>query len=153
MPPVRPCRPEQGFAHVTSSAVPPCHVLVVDDEPLLVRLMTRALEEAGFVVHAFDSGTRALAALLSEEEEFDVVVSDIRMPGVDGHRIAAAARAQANRPAVLLVTGFQEPELLLEMPYTARMNKPFNPGELVATVRRIVAARPCDSTGAVRRIS
>ena len=137
---------------MTTTAVPPCHVLVVDDEPLLVRFMTRALEEAGFIVHAFDSGTKALAALLSEEE-FDVVVSDIRMPGVDGHRMAAAARAQANRPAVLLVTGFQEPELLLEMPYTARMNKPFDAGELVATVRRIVAARPCDAGSPARRIS
>jgi CheY-like chemotaxis protein len=125
---------------VTSSSQPLCRVLVVDDEPMLVHLMAKGLKDAGYDVTPFGSGPEALEALTGGER-FDVVVSDVRMPGVDGHTIARTALAMPHQPAVVLVTGYQDPELAL--PFLATLNKPFPMNVLVQTVHELAATRPC----------
>ena len=129
---------------MTSSSLPPCRVLVVDDEPMLVRLMAKGLKDAGYEVTPFGSGPAALEALTGGEV-FDVVVSDVRMPGVDGHTIARTALAMPHQPAVVLVTGYQDPELAL--PFLATLNKPFAMNVLVQTVHELASTRPCAAEG------
>ena len=104
--------------------------------------MAKGLKDAGYDVTPCGSGPAALEALHGGEL-FDVVVSDVRMPGVDGHTIARAALAMPHQPAVVLVTGYQDPELAL--PFLATLNKPFAMNLLVQTVHELAATRPCAS--------
>lgn len=127
---------------MSSSSPLPCRVLVVDDEPMLVRLMTKSLKDAGYDVTPFGSGPAALEALHGAEL-YDVIVSDVRMPGVDGHTIARTALAMPHRPAVVLVTGYQDPALAL--PFLATLNKPFAMNVLVQTVHELASTRPCNT--------
>src|SRR5438105_906465 len=78
-------------------------VLVVDDEPALLRAYVRWLESAGHAVAS--AGDGASAAKMVAEKTFDVVVSDIAMPGMDGLQLLRAVRAHDLDVPVILVTG------------------------------------------------
>jgi DNA-binding NtrC family response regulator len=76
-------------------------VLLADDEPLSREFLQEALQSFGCDVHAVASGDEALAAL--EQGAFDLVVTDLRMPGADGIAVLAASkRAEPDRPVVLV---------------------------------------------------
>ena len=66
------------------------HLLFVDDEPALRWLMAERLGERGFEVVEADSGEQALELL--DQFAFDVVITDLRLPGIDGTRVIEAAR-------------------------------------------------------------
>ncbi len=118
-------------------------VLVVDDEPMILRLMERVLVEAGYRVHPASNGLRALELAGSLPTPPAVMVTDLRMDPIDG---ADLARLMAeHRPAtrVLFVSGY------IEDPEHRRLNgpmlkKPFAPAQLVAAVRRLLLdPTPC----------
>ncbi|WP_066098629.1 response regulator transcription factor [Xanthomonas massiliensis] len=94
------------------SAAPPPRVALVDDQAL-VRAGLRALLEHQGIVVAFEAedGEQLLARL--PETPVDVVLSDIRMPGMDGIAALAALRARGDGTPVLLLTTFDEADLLL----------------------------------------
>jgi two-component system response regulator HydG len=76
-------------------------VLLADDEPLSREFLQEALQSLGLEVHAVADGTAALAELA--RAEFDLVVTDLRMPGADGFAVLAASKARdAARPVVLV---------------------------------------------------
>lgn len=70
-------------------------ILVVDDEPGLLFAIADAMIAEGAVVHACSTGADALEAL--RDEGFDLVITDIRMPGVDGLVVGAAAASRGTR--------------------------------------------------------
>ncbi len=80
------------------------HILLVEDDPKARMLVGDVLASAGYRVTRAESGEAALALLATEQ--FDVVISDIRMQGVDGVTVLHAARRQAYPPAVILLTGY-----------------------------------------------
>ncbi len=112
-------------------------VLVVDDEPAVLHLITRSLEMGGFTVVPFSSGRSALDALHGDEL-FDAVVTDVRMPDVDGRAIAQAAVALPHMPAILMVTAHDDP---LDIPAVPILRKPFKVDALIETVRGLVTSR------------
>ena len=79
-------------------------VLVVDDKENFTKLFRRLLPEDRFDVTTAGDGTRALA--LIGASEFDVIVSDIRMPGADGLEVLRQARAHDPDVEVILMTAF-----------------------------------------------
>ncbi len=83
-------------------------VLLVDDESAVVRTYARALRRAGFVVESAEEGAAATALL--EAGDFDAVISDIGMPGVDGVAMLRAARDRDPDLPVMLMTGTPELE-------------------------------------------
>jgi two-component system, cell cycle sensor histidine kinase and response regulator CckA len=102
----------------------------------------RILQKAGFSVREAINGAEALAMLQEQPGDFDVVLSDILMPEMDGIELAVRARAEGADIRVVLMTGFAEfardrerSEGLCE----AILGKPFEPEELVATLREAVA--------------
>jgi CheY-like chemotaxis protein len=113
-------------------------VLVVDDEPD-VRLVARLiLEAAGFEVSEAPNGEGALAALEAELAP-DVVLLDVRMPGVDGWEVLRTVRAGIDGgPPVIVFTA--DAGARVEMPSDADTEhfivKPFEPDQLLALVRR-----------------
>lgn len=81
----------------------PVSVLIVDDEEELVSALTERLELRGFVAAGATSGEEALAKL--EAGSWDVVVVDIRMPGLGGLELTRRIRVEHPRTAVVLLTG------------------------------------------------
>ncbi len=80
-------------------------VLLVEDEPALLRVATRLLERVGFHVTACDLGTRALKLLAADPLRFDVVLSDQNMPELSGIELARAIRAIREDLPVVLASG------------------------------------------------
>ena len=91
-----PARREAGGAARVS-------VLCVDDEPVVLRLMTRLLERLGVDVTTATGPFEALGVF--EAERFDLIVTDIRMPGMDGHAFLAEIRARDPEVPVIVATG------------------------------------------------
>lgn len=80
------------------------HLLFVDDEPALRRLMAERLTEEGFDVVETESGEQALELL--DQFAFDLVVTDLRLPGIDGTRVIEAARERYPAIVAIVITGY-----------------------------------------------
>ena len=89
-------------------------VLIADDEPKLGTLLAEALELDGHQTVRVASGDEALARLRAQV--FDVVVTDLRMPGVDGLEVLRAARAIPSPPEVVLMTAHATAESASRIP-------------------------------------
>jgi DNA-binding response OmpR family regulator len=130
-------------SRIGGRALPGERVLLVEDDPLIREIMSEALEEAGFAVTAAETGD--IAATLLAHEPFGLLLTDIQMPGhLDGVALALHARELAPDMPVIYVTG--RPDALRGLsrlgPRDAFIRKPYGPGELIGTVRRLLAAGP-----------
>jgi DNA-binding NtrC family response regulator len=90
------------------SAVAAASLLVVDDEPAVLDVTQKLLERSGYRVTACHNAEDALALL--EHEEFDVVLTDVQMPGMGGLGLLRAVREREVELPVILVTGNPSPE-------------------------------------------
>lgn len=117
-------------------------VLLVEDEEPVRELVIRILVQHGYKVHSAQNAGEALLISERSEEKIDILVSDVLMPHVTG--ITLAQRLTVVRPAmkVLLITGYAEElsslksdERKLGLPV---LQKPFEPGELLQTIRQIL---------------
>ena len=84
-------------------------VLYVDDEPALAALGRRRLESIGYEVHAVSDPREALTMFQASPERFDVVVTDLSMPGLSGIDLSQQIRLAAPEIPVILLTGFIDP--------------------------------------------
>lgn len=119
----------------TRQAVP-AHILVVDDEESIRDLCARVLTRAGYAVVTAPSGEEAVVRLA--QEAFDLLISDIRMPGISGLEVLERAKATFPQIRVVLITGFGTPQMLTRAQQSGAdriLTKPFNPMELLAAVR------------------
>jgi len=116
-------------------------ILVVDDEPEIRSLLTRLLTRQGYAVESASSGESALVQV--DTDPPDVILLDVRLPGIDGFEVC---RAIKSRPStclvpVVLVTGLCDRESRLngiDAGADEFLNKPFDPPELAARVRSLV---------------
>ncbi len=113
-------------------------ILVVDDEPKIVRLVADYLENAGFSVVVARSGDEALMRVRTDEP--DLVVLDLGLPGLDGLDVARAIRRNGELPIIMLTARDDETDrvLGLELGADDYVIKPFSPRELVARVRAVL---------------
>jgi two-component system alkaline phosphatase synthesis response regulator PhoP len=113
-------------------------ILVVDDEPQLVRVLRSYLEQSGFRVLAASRGDEALQAFRTRHP--DLVVLDLNLPGVDGLDVAREIRRQGQTPILMLTARVEESDRLvgLELGADDYVTKPFSPREVVARVRAIL---------------
>ncbi|HKW84575.1 MAG TPA: ATP-binding protein, partial [Burkholderiaceae bacterium] len=85
-------------------------ILIVDDDPLLLKSLSDTLEADGHVVVAANGGQAGIdtfqAALQQADEAFDAVITDLGMPYVDGRKVAAAIKESADDTPVILLTGW-----------------------------------------------
>jgi signal transduction histidine kinase/ActR/RegA family two-component response regulator len=84
-------------------------ILLVDDDPLLIKSLQDTLQEDGHVITATpggQAGIDAFAAAHQRGEGFDVVITDLGMPNVDGRKVASAVKATASTTPVILLTGW-----------------------------------------------
>jgi two-component system alkaline phosphatase synthesis response regulator PhoP len=113
-------------------------ILVVDDEPKIVRLARDYLERGGFRVLPVYDGPTALAA--ARQERPDLVVLDLNLPGMDGLDVCRALRRESSVPIIMLTARVEETDRLigLEVGADDYIVKPFSPRELVARVRAVL---------------
>jgi CheY-like chemotaxis protein len=124
-------------------------VLLVDDEPLLVASLVRLLGNEHDVV-AVSSGVEALA-LLSKGERYDLVLCDVRMPGMNGFELYERLRVTAPdvTERIVFFTGAtftSDVRAFLARVKNEILEKPFDPPALRALVRRFTAKAPPTST-------
>jgi two-component system alkaline phosphatase synthesis response regulator PhoP len=113
-------------------------ILVVDDEPKIVKLARDYLERANFRVIAAGDGPTALAA--ARRDRPDLVVLDLNLPRMDGLDICRALRRESGIPIIMLTARVEETDRLigLELGADDYITKPFSPRELVARVRAVL---------------
>ncbi len=113
-------------------------ILVVDDEPQIVRLVRAYLEEAGFRVVTAPDGEQAL--YVARHERPDLIILDILMPKMDGLEFTRRIRQEQNVPIIMLTARVEETDRIvgLELGADDYVTKPFSPRELVARVRAVL---------------
>jgi CheY-like chemotaxis protein len=112
-------------------------VMILDDEPIVGKRLTPALEKAGFEVECFEAPGPALTRL--KEKEFDIVVTDLRMEGMDGIQVLEHVMANCERTRVILITGYATVEVAREALVKGAFDfiaKPFKPKDLRAVVSK-----------------
>lgn len=115
------------------------HILLVDDEPHVTRVLRLALEKAGYTVTVAHDGHEALACMA--EQLPDVLISDIQMDGMDGRTLCPRARAAyPDHDFLILVmtsmTALEERSWARALPNTEFLEKPLSPRQLVARLAK-----------------
>jgi two-component system, cell cycle sensor histidine kinase and response regulator CckA len=116
------------------------NILVVDDEPSLLQLVTMVLKQHGHTVLSASNGVEALMVYSSYQARVDLVLSDVMMPGMNGIELAERFRALNPEVRILLMTGFV-PESLQVPKGVQVLKKPFLPKHLMEAVEQAVLAR------------
>ncbi len=117
-------------------------VLVADDEPEVLKLVSRVLERAGFEVVGATDGAEALESFAARPDRYSLVVLDLTMPRMSGEEAFAEMRAQRPEVPVLITSGYDEQEALARFDRADAgigfLGKPYRVGELLARVRQLV---------------
>jgi DNA-binding response OmpR family regulator len=113
-------------------------VLVVDDQPEIVRILRDYLERAGFSVLTAADGAAAIVA--ARRDKPDLIVLDLTLPTMDGLDVARALRREGEVPIIMLTARTEEADRVsgLELGADDYVTKPFSPREVVARVRAVL---------------
>ena len=117
------------------------HILVVDDEPAVLAVAVRTLRGAGYRVTGASNGHDALAAI--DTGDFDLLITDVRMPEMSGDELSRRARLEWSDLPVLYLTGYADQlfgkrKTLRER--EAFLEKPFTPTALEEAVATLLAS-------------
>ncbi|HJW91235.1 MAG TPA: response regulator transcription factor [Anaerolineales bacterium] len=113
-------------------------ILIIEDEPELVKVLRSYLEQAGFYTLMAYRGDTGLSTW--EHKRPDLVILDLNLPGLDGLDVVREIRRKANTPIIMLTARVEETDRLigLELGADDYILKPFSPREVVARVRAVL---------------
>ena len=116
-------------------------ILLAEDDDAMRTYLERALEKAGYAVDSVDRGTAALPLL--EERRYDLLLSDIVMPEMDGIELAQRCNEISAETKVMFITGFAAVTLKAnrDQPQARVLSKPFHLKDLVLEVARTLDDR------------
>lgn len=120
-----------------SSAVPPRHLLVVDDEPMVRTTVLRFGEQLGCCVQAVADGASAVEIVRRSEVSFHVILLDLNMPDMDGLETFQRVRELDPTARIVLISGFAEQEACAPfrgLGLNGFLHKPFGLRELLAVL-------------------
>jgi DNA-binding response OmpR family regulator len=124
-------------------------ILIVDDEPQLLRLLVRVFEREGFTVLSADTGDKAIDVFLAHESAIDALVLDVVIPPRGAADVLDCILARRSRIGLVLASGDDPPADLrarVEGLGGRFLRKPFLPGDLVNAVSEAVAASSGSAT-------
>ena len=108
-------------------------ILIVDDEPTILRVARTILEKAGFIVLSATDGPQALGML--DTQAVDALLTDLRMPGMSGTELIVEVRRRYASLPVAYMTAYSEDPGLTDVPL---LRKPFGAQELINTVKKVM---------------
>jgi DNA-binding NtrC family response regulator len=114
-------------------------ILVIDDELIVCESCQRILEEEGYEVETALSGTKAFEKM--RESPFDIVITDLKMPGIDGMEVLRTFRAEYPDTIIIMITGFSTVETAVEAMKLGAFDyipKPFTPDEVSIVVKKAI---------------
>jgi len=117
-------------------------ILVVDDEMIVCESCQRILEEEGYDIDIALSGTEAFQKM--KENPFDIVITDLKMPGIDGMEVLQTLRRDYPDVIVIMITGFSTVETAVEAMKQGAFDyipKPFTPDEVTVVVKKALEKR------------
>lgn len=117
-------------------------VLVVDDDPAVRRVASKALRRAGYEVVEARGGREAIESVRALEGGVDLLLTDVVMPGMNGRELSERLRSERPELPVLFMSAYAEDEIFLHGVRVARMNflpKPFSLDELVDAVDELMS--------------
>jgi len=129
------------ISHHGDKGMQPLKVLVLDDEPIVGKYVKPALTKHGIYVEVFENPDQAIARI--NETEFDVVVSDIRMKGMDGFKVLDSVVSKSARTKVIIITGYASREVEREAFAKGAFDfiaKPFKPKDLRLAIHKAAKA-------------
>ena len=140
--------------HAKGEITRPC-ILLAEDDTEMRRLLAEAFREEGYGVRECTNGFKLLERLGNklvarevlhyDAEEFDLIISDIRMPGVTGLSVLEGIHMFEGFPPMILITAFGDEETharAAELGATAVFDKPFEIEDLLAKVREVLEPVP-----------
>lgn len=128
------------------------HILIVEDEPTTSWALAEGLSDDGYTIDTFRSAEEALVWL--REGSSDLVISDLRLPGMSGLDLARKLRRGRNAQPVVLVTAYGTPETLVELRRAGVVDvftKPFQIDALRRAVRGAIAEASARRRPALRK--
>ncbi|MCK5128895.1 MAG: response regulator transcription factor [Clostridiales bacterium] len=113
------------------------HILIVDDEPLIVKGLKFSLEQEGYLTDAAYDGTSALK--MANENDYDLILLDLMLPGVDGMSVCQQVRETSNVPIIMITAKGEDMDRILGLEYGADdyLTKPFNILEVKARMKTL----------------
>ena len=124
------------------TSTPSNRIVLIDDEPGVLKALTLLLQAMGCQVMAFAAPQEALTYLKAGIDA-DLILSDQRMPGMTGSELFSMLRASAVRTPFILMSGHADQSdmgQLLESPNTAFLSKPFTPTSLQAAINNVLSS-------------
>ncbi|MFQ5537176.1 MAG: response regulator [Gemmatimonadota bacterium] len=116
-------------------------VLVVDDDPAVLRVASKVLERAGYEVFEANSGSEAMEIMESRNGDIDLLLTDVVMPGMSGRQLGELARTRFPDVRILYMSAYTEDEVILQGVRVAEVDfisKPFTVEGLRGKVREIL---------------
>jgi DNA-binding response OmpR family regulator len=121
----------------TAGETAPPRVLVIDDDQALLRMLRLSMASEGLDVATARDGVEGLEELGASD--FDVVVLDLQMPRMDGRTFFGEMAARGHRPQVVILSAYGAEQAQRELKVAAAVPKPFDPDDLIETVRRVAS--------------
>lgn len=112
-------------------------ILVLDDEPIVLKRLGPALEKAGYAVEVFSRSFDAFNRI--QQTTFDIVITDLKMEGLDGMEFLTEVKARSPETEVIVITGFATMDTAKESFQKGVFDflaKPFKLGEILETVKK-----------------
>ncbi|MDY6822195.1 MAG: PAS domain S-box protein [Thermodesulfobacteriota bacterium] len=116
------------------------HVLLIDDEPQIVKVQQQNLERLGYTVTTITNSVEALAAFRATPDRFDLIITDMAMPNMTGDRLAMGVKAIRSHVPLILCTGFSEKinGNSENLNIDGFLMKPFDKVKIAQTVRKVL---------------
>ena len=117
-------------------------ILVIDDESDIVNLVNESLRTDRFKVRTFTDPTAALEHFIPHSKDYDIVISDIRMPGMNGYKFVRKLKERNPKVKVVLMSAFEIEDnefhnVLPDIKVDAFLQKPFSSGQLNNAIEKI----------------
>jgi DNA-binding NtrC family response regulator len=119
-------------------------ILVIDDDVSMLRALTKVLNGEGVVVAGAENSARAMQYLMSQNDTFDLIITDIHMPLVDGLEVLELVKTKRPDIPVIVITAYGGTEAQAEatrLGAAAYLEKPLDTAVLLAAIERALAGR------------
>ena len=123
-------------------------ILVVDDDIVVLTTLSKLLNAFGYIVAGASNSQAAMDYVASSRKRFDLIMTDLAMPGIDGVQFMTEAKKVFPDIPIIVMTGYSErctPEEALRLGAFAYVSKPFKIPEVIATIERALR-RPAPTT-------